>query len=81
MSSTGLPHGAYVDSEKQTINLPIGAITISFTFEEWALFIETIDDVNVVFQANLDASLYQCPSCGTVSAVYDYSEPEDEEVN
>ncbi len=81
MSATGLPHGAYVDTEKQTINLPLGSITISFTFEEWAGFIETVDDINVVLQANLDASIYQCPSCGTVAAVYEYEEPEDEETN
>ena len=48
MTATGLPHGAYVDTEKQTINLPLGSITISFTFEEWVGFIETIDDINVV---------------------------------
>ncbi len=81
MSATGLPHGAYVDTEKQTINLPLGSITIRFTFEELAGFIETVDDINVVLQANLDASIYQCPSCGTVAAVYEYEEPEDEETN
>lgn len=79
--SSELPHGAFVDSDRKTISLPMGSIVINFTFEEWLEFVEIIDDINLVFKTNLDASIYQCPSCGTAAALYEYSEPENEEIN
>jgi|TARA_Y100000593_G_C4282836_1_gene323688 hypothetical protein len=76
-----LPHGAYVDAETNTLHLSLGSITLNFNFEEWGEFIKMIDDINIVFQSNVEESLYQCEACGTVNAVIAYVEPEEDEFN
>ena len=79
--SSELPHGAVVDNVQGTISVPLGSVIIKFSFQEWAEFVEIVDDINIVFQANLETSVYQCSACGTLNATQEYLEPEDEEIH
>lgn len=76
-----LPHGAIVDDAQKTLTITMGSVAIKFSFEEWHEFVEIIDDINLVFQTNLESTAYQCSTCGTINAAYDYIEPADEEIN
>ena len=81
MSKVEIAHGAVVDPDDGTIELPIGNVILRFTFEEWSTFFTMIDDVNTVFQMNSVESVGQCPACNTIISVVQYEEPDEQEIN
>lgn len=81
MSKHELPHGAHFDHETEQISLPIGSVTLNFSFEEWSAFFDIVDDVNTVIQMNTIESFAQCPSCHTVVSFVQYEEPQEDEIN
>ena len=78
---TSLPHDALVDDEGKTIGISLGPVTLNFTFEEWESFVVMVDDINAVFQSNLQTSVHQCSMCGTLNSIAEYTEPEEDEFN
>tara|TARA_Y100000310_G_scaffold90068_1_gene87313 strand:- start:771 stop:1010 length:240 start_codon:yes stop_codon:yes gene_type:complete len=78
---TSLPHDASIDDEGETISISLGPVTLNFTFEEWESFVIMIDDINAVFQSNLQTLVHQCSTCGTINSTVEYVEPEEDEFN
>ena len=80
MSSSELP-SSVIDGEKKLITIPLGPVTLNFTFEEWESFLEMVIDVHSVFQSTTVTNHHQCEACGHSSVVVDYVEPEDTDIN
>ena len=76
-----LPHSAVVDNEQNIIHLPLGALTLHISFEEWEEFVSIINDVNVAFKNNLEGVVHECASCGSVNIDLQYIEPTDQDLN
>lgn len=81
MSKHEIAHGAYIDTETNQVNLPVGNVTLNLSFEEWNQFCEMIDDINTVIQMNTVENMAQCPACHTVVSYVHYEEPSDDEIN
>ncbi len=70
-----LPHGAWLETEKKIVNIPLGAITISLQYEEFLEFAAQMDDISVYFQSNADLESYLCENCGNVTSVISFVPP------
>ena len=81
MSKHELAHGAQIDSELELISLPIGNVTLNFSFDEWQRFCGIVEDVNTIIQMNTVENIAQCPSCHTVVSYIHYEEPGEDEIN
>ena len=81
MNKHELAHGAHIDPQTELISIPIGNVTLNFSFDEWQQFCDIIDDVNTVIQMNTVEGSAQCPACHTVVSYIHYEEPTDDEVN
>lgn len=81
MSKHELAHGAHIDSEQELIMLPVGNVTLNFSFEEWQQFCDVVEDVNTVIQVNTVENVVQCPACHTMMSYIHYEEPAEDEIN
>ena len=77
----GFPTESVIDGEKKLISIPMGPITLHFTFDEWESFLEIVMDVHSVFQSTTITNHHQCDVCGHQSKIVDYVEPDETEVN
>lgn len=77
--SVRLPHGAWLDKEKQTISVPLGNSLISFRVEEIGEVADILDDICTVVETNTKISVHVCESCGTEIEEMDYDEPKEGE--
>jgi hypothetical protein len=78
VSRTDLPHGAWLDSEKKTVHIPLGAITITLEYEEFLEFVSNLDDIVLYFQNNAELESFMCQNCGSVSSMINFVPPGEE---
>ena len=72
---------AMIDGEKKLISIPLGPITLHFSFDEWEAFLEVVMDVHSVFQSTTITNHHHCDVCGHQSKIVDYVEPDETEIN
>lgn len=76
-----LPHDATIDAGNNKLTISLGNVNLVFTLEEWAIFCEMIDDINVALQVGLVEQSQHCSACGSVDVSVFYEEPSGDEIN
>ena len=76
-----LPHDASINVETNKIIFSLGNVNLVFTLEEWMVFCEMVDDINIAIQTNTVESTDRCMTCGHTDTLLLYEEPQDDEIN
>jgi len=76
-----LPHDATINTANNKLTLSLGNVNLVFTLEEWSIFCDMIDDINVALQTGLVEQSQHCSSCGSVDVSIFYEEPSGDEIN
>ena len=76
-----LPHNAWFDAETATITFGIDKITLSFTVDEFLVFVNEMEDISTVLQQMLVKEKEECPTCGTHLEYIMVTPPADSDFN
>lgn len=64
-----LPHGAWYDSETQTVSFSLDRCTFSFTLTDFFTFAQEVCDIATVLAQTILTQGEQCPTCGSVIGI------------
>ena len=78
MTKSELPHGAWIDSDKEKVIIPIGhpdGAALTLSFDQLLDFADRFNDILIIFQSNTEVTDEYCTTCGAVNSKMEYVEP------